>query len=110
MTSLFPQASIKHWAVIRIDLLEQSCPLKAKILFWMDRIIPERTLSKSAPRLQRKEDTPCLQFRVVVGVHPALLQQSDLPCTENLQLVRTMAKADDGPIKFMSPKVKLQVT
>ena len=84
MTSLFPQVSIKHWAVIGIDLLEHSCPWKVKILFWMDRIKPETTLLKSAPRLQRKEDTPCLHFRMVGGVHPALLHQSDLPCTENL--------------------------
>ena len=37
------------WYITRTPATVQSAPLKAKILFWMDRMGPERTPLQSAP-------------------------------------------------------------
>ena len=85
-----------------IEILEyaQSKHWKERMPPWMDIIGIDQTPLQSAPWLQRELATGCLQFRMVVGVQLVAQHHIRTTSMEHPRLVRPMAKADRGPIRF----------
>ena len=93
------------WDAIRILDIVQFHLWKERIRSWTNITFTEITPLPSAPWLQWKGDTRCSQFKMVAGVPPARLRKALSTSTENLQLVRLMAKEDHGLITSTWPKV-----